>query len=560
MSEAEKTIDDLVKRPSSQGVYQRLKNKFSSLTQQPSMNNAVKNPESPGRGSINSIQKSVELNVPNGPRSPRSPVWEPSQLATQPNGTAHTFPVDGQDPQDNFQITPSLQSPSSELPTESPDVNRVCTPKDFQFEQSEELQPASPAHQTQVMAASRDENISYGQNDLAMTLKEQLGVINDLIAQKESLSQQLEAERQQRQKDLAYWRNRTSEAASKSANLVPGMPLSQPDTELRNEWRNLAFDVRNFVDNHFKNVSTNKLEAWGKENGDWLRKITPTYQQVVGGKRSGLAMVEAAVWHGLCRAVFGGVRDNSPMLWAGAYQRSLRILVNELQQDQRQKNSEQFTPLFHQWGALTANLIETLRTSEHHCQRVHPVVQELEDLFFACRSAGVMYKSDTYRRDLWALVTKAIRFDFSLSGQTAEYFIGWPPSGRSNVPFDQNTMQVSQRSPQSTRNTLLLYFGVIIVLSGFCIFTPWNSNSFITTYIGIPLIGALFCFLKFFKKTKCVSSTEADSHSDKVAIDAIIWQERESTTIRGVMRLAMLAAPVLLRQYRHGSLEITFMY
>ncbi|KAJ4047578.1 hypothetical protein NW761_007365 [Fusarium oxysporum] len=326
MPEAEKTIDDLVKRPSSQGVYQRLKNKFSSLTQQPSMNNAVKNPESPGRGSINSIQKSVELNVPNGPRSPRSPVWEPSQLATQPNGTAHTFPVDGQDPQDNFQITSSVQSPSSELPTEIPDVNRVCTPKDFQFEQSEELQPASPAHQTQVMAASRDENISYGQNDLAMTLKEQLGVINDLIAQKESLSQQLEAERQQRQKDLAYWRNRTSEAASKSANLVPGMPLSQPDTELRNEWRNLAFDVRNFVDNHFKNVSTNKLEAWGKENGDWLRKITPTYQQVVGGKRSGLAMVEAAVWHGLCRAVFGGVRDNSPMLWAGAYQRSLRIL------------------------------------------------------------------------------------------------------------------------------------------------------------------------------------------------------------------------------------------
>ncbi|WKT49413.1 hypothetical protein QSH57_014343 [Fusarium oxysporum f. sp. vasinfectum] len=348
MSEAEKTIDDLVKRPSSQGVYQRLKNKFSSLTQQPSMNNAVKNPESPGRGSINSIQKSVELNVPNGPRSPRSPVWEPSQLATQPNGTAHTFPVDGQDPQDNFQISPSVQSPSSELPTESHDVNRVCTPKDFQFEQSEELQPASPAHQTQVMAASRDENISYGQNDLAMTLKEQLGVINDLIAQKESLSQQLEAERQQRQKDLAYWRNRTSEAASKSANLVPGMPLSQPDTELRNEWRNLAFDVRNFVDNHFK-------------------------------------------------------------------------------------------------------------------------------------------------------------------------------------------------------NTLLLYFGVIIVLSGFCIFTPWNSNSFITTYIGIPLIGALFCFLKVFKKTKCVSSTEADSHSDKVAIDAIIWQERESTTIRGVMRLAMLAAPVILR-------------
>lgn len=126
--------------------------------------------------------------------------------------------------------------------------------------------------------------------------------------------------------------------------------------------------------------------------------------------------------------------------------------MNELQQDQKQNDSEQFSPLFHQWGTLTANLIEVLRASEHHYQRIHPVVQDLEDLFFACRSVGVMYKSDTYRRDLRALVTKAIRFDFNLSGQTAEYFIDWPRCGRFNVPFDQKTMQVSQRSPQSTRN------------------------------------------------------------------------------------------------------------
>lgn len=44
MSEAEEPIDDLVKRPTSHGVMQRLKNKLSSLTQQRSVNNAVKNP------------------------------------------------------------------------------------------------------------------------------------------------------------------------------------------------------------------------------------------------------------------------------------------------------------------------------------------------------------------------------------------------------------------------------------------------------------------------------------------------------------------------------------
>ncbi|KAF5240336.1 hypothetical protein FANTH_9596 [Fusarium anthophilum] len=452
MPEPEDTTDDLGKRTSSHGVMQRLKNKFSSLTQQPSTNNAVKNPESPGRGSFNSIQKSGELDVSNGAQSPKSPLGEPSQLGSLPKGTSHAFPVNIQGPQDNFHVPPRVQSPSSGLPIESPDSNEVCTPKDFQIEQPEELHPALPAQQAHAMTVSRDVAVSYGQEDLAITLKQQQELIDDLIAEKESLSQQLEAERQQRQKDLAYWRHRTSEAASKSANPVPGLPLSQPETELRNEWRNLAFVVRNFVDNHFNKVSTNKLEAWGKENGDFLRTITPTYQQVVAGRRSGLAMVEAAVWHGLCRTVFGGLRDNSPMIWAGPYQRSLTVLVNELQQGQRQKNSEHFSPLFHQWGALTANLIEVLRTSDHHYQRVHPIVQELEDLFFACRSVGVMYKSDTYRRDLRALVTKAIRFDFNLSGQTAEYFIGWPRSGRSNVPFDQKTMQLSQRSPQSSRN------------------------------------------------------------------------------------------------------------
>ncbi|KAF4501829.1 AAT family amino acid transporter [Fusarium agapanthi] len=69
--------------------------------------------------------------------------------------------------------------------------------------------------------------------------------------------------------------------------------------------------------------------------------------------------------------------------------------------------------------------------------------------------------------------------------------------------------------------------------SGFWTFTPWDANSFVTTYIGIPLIAILFCFWKFFKKTKWVSSTEADLYRDKAAIDAIIWEERKPTTIWG---------------------------
>ncbi|QPC70570.1 hypothetical protein HYE68_001322 [Fusarium pseudograminearum] len=79
----------------------------------------------------------------------------------------------------------------------------------------------------------------------------------------------------------------------------------------------------------------------------------------------------------------------------------------------------------------------------------------------------------------------------------------------------------------------MFYFGVIIVFSGFWTFTPWNANSFVTTYIGIPLISILFCFWKFFKKTKWVLSTEADLYHDKADIDTIIWEERKPTTIWG---------------------------
>ncbi|CAF3494922.1 unnamed protein product [Fusarium graminearum] len=79
----------------------------------------------------------------------------------------------------------------------------------------------------------------------------------------------------------------------------------------------------------------------------------------------------------------------------------------------------------------------------------------------------------------------------------------------------------------------MFYFGVIIVFSGFWTFTPWNANSFVTTYIGISLIAILFCSWKFFKKTEWVLSAEADLYRDKAGIDAIIWEERKPTTIWG---------------------------
>jgi hypothetical protein len=126
-------------------------------------------------------------------------------------------------------------------------------------------------------------------------------------------------------------------------------------------------------------------------------------------------------------------------------------IVNELVQGHTQQNAEQFVPLFHQWGALTANLIATIQPDEHHDHQVHRVVQEFEEYFSSCRSR--VFGSDAaYRRDLRVLIEKAVKIDFSLSGQTSQYLIYAPPSGRCNVAFDETRMQLAPRSPSSSRN------------------------------------------------------------------------------------------------------------
>lgn len=71
----------------------------------------------------------------------------------------------------------------------------------------------------------------------------------------------------------------------------------------------------------------------------------------------------------------------------------------------------------------------------------------------------------------------------------------------------------------------LIFFSVLTFFNGFYSFMPWNVETFITTYIGLPIFLALFTFWKLFKKTKFVKPSEADLWTGKAAIDAEVWPD-----------------------------------
>ncbi|EER27172.1 hypothetical protein D8B26_005714 [Coccidioides posadasii str. Silveira] len=69
----------------------------------------------------------------------------------------------------------------------------------------------------------------------------------------------------------------------------------------------------------------------------------------------------------------------------------------------------------------------------------------------------------------------------------------------------------------------LIFFSIIIVFNGFYAFLPFNTRSFITAYVGIPIYFGLYVFWKIFKRTKAVAASEADIFTGKAALDAVEW-------------------------------------
>ncbi|KIX93401.1 uncharacterized protein Z520_10820 [Fonsecaea multimorphosa CBS 102226] len=71
----------------------------------------------------------------------------------------------------------------------------------------------------------------------------------------------------------------------------------------------------------------------------------------------------------------------------------------------------------------------------------------------------------------------------------------------------------------------IVFFSILMLFNGFYSFTPWDTDTFISTYITVPIFFGLLIFWKVFKRTKVVDPAEADIWTGKAAIDAEVWPE-----------------------------------
>lgn len=87
--------------------------------------------------------------------------------------------------------------------------------------------------------------------------------------------------------------------------------------------------------------------------------------------------------------------------------------------------------------------------------------------------------------------------------------------------IDRNTLVFKSPWQPYTAWASLIYFSLIIVFNGFYVWSPsFSTDSFVTSYVGIPIFFSLFIFWKVFKRTSFVKASEADLHTGKAALDA----------------------------------------
>ncbi|OBR05470.1 hypothetical protein CH63R_12173 [Colletotrichum higginsianum IMI 349063] len=278
-------------------------------------------------------------------------------------------------------------------------------------------------------------------------------IIGDMADDRSALLQRIADEKnrhadevQELNQTLAVFRTKIINAADKSANIPAQAPLSRPESELLKDWGELAYDIRNLVANHYGGgLWENKIVSWAKINTEWLHEVTPNPLSAAADRKSGPALVEAAVWKALVRFVFGDTGGVAPMCWAGRYKGRLHRLTSSLQRNLEE--SGQHGALYQQWKALTVSIVSIIQPPHDHDEEVHSILDDLEEFFEPCRSR--IKNSGAYRRELQAVVTKAIELDRKFSGQQACYAVSWPLQGGSRVAFDQKSMKVATGSPQS---------------------------------------------------------------------------------------------------------------
>lgn len=71
------------------------------------------------------------------------------------------------------------------------------------------------------------------------------------------------------------------------------------------------------------------------------------------------------------------------------------------------------------------------------------------------------------------------------------------------------------------------FFSLVIFFNGFdSIAGGFNTDAFLTDYLGVPIFFGLFLFWKLLKRTKWRNPAEADIYTGKAALDAVVWPAR----------------------------------
>ncbi|KAJ4117530.1 hypothetical protein NW768_010893 [Fusarium equiseti] len=222
-------------------------------------------------------------------------------------------------------------------------------------------------------------------------------------------------------------------------------PLSKPNSEIIKDWNTLGYVVDNFVDNHFRDASNDRIVLWAKLQHEYLQKITKTPHDTMTSPKSGLALIKAAVWAELKRYAFGGVASEGSLRWAGDYRRDIRGVDSKLKADYSKIGFKAVSPLHSQWKTLMANIMSDLKDPEQRSLEVDYVAMNIDELLAPCRSRNS--NSSVYQRDLRGLVHKAIDMDLVLSGQTEDYRLHW----LSGETFDHAEMAPAAGSSQGSR-------------------------------------------------------------------------------------------------------------
>lgn len=104
--------------------------------------------------------------------------------------------------------------------------------------------------------------------------------------------------------------------------------------------------------------------------------------------------------------------------------------------------------MFHQWKALTANLVATMVSRERHDDEKAQITEDLGDMLDGLPSPR---PSQDRLGDLRTIVNKAADLAMRLCGQKRWYCIAWHPEKCYGVELDEDRMELMVGSPRSKR-------------------------------------------------------------------------------------------------------------